>query len=197
MGANILANLIGHTGEQCVLDAAVICQAPIRKWECSEQLRTAMYGAYNTGMGKNLNAVMLRHEAMLKDVLKEKLGPDFDIRERVNNTAPNILAFDDEITAPLFGWKDRDDYYRTSACYHRIPSISIPTLFMNAKDDPIVGLKAIEFELFKSNPNAAIATTDHGGHLGYHTSIWSSEQWFMKPVLDFLDAFKDPPKARM
>ena len=139
MGANILANLIGHTGDECFLDAAVACQAPIRKWECSEQIAHAMYGAYNTGMGKNLNAVMMRHENMLKEHLKEKLGKDFDMRDRVTNVPPNILRFDDEITAPLFGWRDRDDYYRTSACYHRIPSIKIPTLFMNALDDPIVG----------------------------------------------------------
>ena len=34
MGANILANLIGHLGEDCFLDAACIVAAPIKKWEC-------------------------------------------------------------------------------------------------------------------------------------------------------------------
>lgn len=81
---------------------------------------------------------------------------------------PDILKFDDEITAPLFGWKDRDDYYRKAACIHRIPMITIPSLFLNAKDDPIIGEKAIDYAIFKTNENCILATTEHGGHLGYH-----------------------------
>ena len=33
MGANILANLLGHLGQNCILDAACVVQAPIKKWE--------------------------------------------------------------------------------------------------------------------------------------------------------------------
>ena len=96
-----------------------------------------------------------------------------DIKEWLEKK-PDILAFDNDITAPIFGWKDRNDYYEKAACYHRIPSIKIPTFFMNAKDDPIIGKKAIDYEIFKKNENTVLGTTKRGGHLGYFESIFKS-----------------------
>ncbi len=80
-----------------------------------------MFGLYNKFMGNNLNNVLLRHEPVLRDLFREKLG--IDIIQRAKNETPSILDFDDDITAPLFGWKDREDYYYKAACYHRIPGI--------------------------------------------------------------------------
>lgn len=62
---------------------------------------------------------------------------------------------------------------------------------MNAKDDPIIGSRAIDYDIFKNNPNAVLGTTNRGGHLGYRESAFSTELWYMKPVLDFLDAYRD------
>ena len=33
MGANILANMLGHLGDECFLDGACAVAAPIKKWE--------------------------------------------------------------------------------------------------------------------------------------------------------------------
>lgn len=189
MGANILANLMGHEGDGCCLDAACILAAPMKKWECQEGLRTGLYGAYNYFLGGNLNRVLLRHEPVLRDHFKERLG--MDIIDFVNGPSrPSILDFDNLITAPYFGYADREDYYRKAACYHRIPHIRKPVFFMNALDDPIVGEKAIEYDLIMANPHTVLGTSRHGGHLGYHTRTFSMEQWFMTPVLDFLDTFR-------
>jgi uncharacterized protein len=51
----------------------------------------------------------------------------------------------------MFGWKDVNDYYTKAACYHRIPGIKVPSLFMNARDDPIIGEKAIDYDIFNGN----------------------------------------------
>lgn len=146
MGGNILGNLLGFTGDRCFLNAAVVIHAPVKKWECPASIRGSAYGLYNGVMGNSLNTVMLRHEHMIGDMIKDTLG--FTIKEWVDQKK-GILDFDNEITAPINNWKDRDDYYRTSACYHRVPNIKIPTLFLNSKDDPIVGSKAVEYEIFK------------------------------------------------
>ena len=80
------------------------------------------------------------------------------ITRRVREPA-DILKFDNDITAPLFGWKNRADYYQKASCYHRIPMIKVPTLFLNAIDDPIIGNKAIDYDVFKGNKNCILATT--------------------------------------
>ena len=97
--------------------------------------------------------------------------------------------FDDKITAPFFGYKNRDDYYDKASCFHRIPDIKVPTLFMNALDDPIVTHKSIDYEVIKNNPFTVVGTTNHGGHVGYSNSFFSLDVWFMEPTLDFLCAY--------
>lgn len=101
-----------------------------------------------------------------------------NLREHIATNRPSILEFDDKITAPFFGYEGRDDYYHKASCIHRLPNIRIPTVFLNTLDDPIVSRDCIDFEVFKHNPNIVLSTTNHGGHTGYHESLFSSEQWF-------------------
>jgi predicted alpha/beta-fold hydrolase len=81
MGANILSNMMGFAEEDCFIDGACVVQAPIKKWECSETIRTSMFGVYNKALGSNLKKAFLKHEPMLKDVFREKVG--FDMLEYV------------------------------------------------------------------------------------------------------------------
>ena len=53
----------------------------------------------------------------------------------------DLLTIDDEVTSRFYGFKNRYDYYYNASCYHRIPHIRVPTLFLNALDDPILGHK--------------------------------------------------------
>ena len=104
--------------------------------------------------------------------------------------SPSLLALDDQVIAPFYGFKDRDDYYYQAACFHRIPDIRRPTFFMNALDDPIIGERTLDYEIFKKNENVILGTTKHGGHLGYHASVFDERGWWLEPVFDFLESYK-------
>ena len=65
MGANILANMLGYEGK--VVDAAVIVQAPMKKWCCGEAIKTSLFGIYDKAMGESLNKIMLRHEPVFRE----------------------------------------------------------------------------------------------------------------------------------
>lgn len=41
-------------------------------------------------------------------------------------------------------------------------------MFLNSLNDPLIGEAVIDYDIFKSNPNAFIATNKYGGHIGYH-----------------------------
>ena len=43
----------------------------------------------------------------------------------------------------------------------------IPSLFINALDDPIVSKETIDYKVINENPNCALGITNYGGHLGY------------------------------
>ena len=87
----------------------------------------------------------------------------------------SILTFDNDITCPMNGYRDRVDYYDRASSSHRISSIKIPTFFLNSLDDPVVHKSAIDYEGIRANPNCFLGTTNHGGHIGYRKTIWGNK----------------------
>ena len=75
------------------------------------------------------------------------------------------MAIDDRITAPSFGFGDAANYYRTQSAIGYLDAIRVPTLLIQAKDDPLVPFAV--FEKLPANPCIELAATGHGGHLGF------------------------------
>ena len=68
-------------------------------------------------------------------------------------------------------------------------NIRIPTFFLNALDDPIVG-NNLNYEAFKDNPNIALGTTKHGGHVGYYENFFSLKRcWYPELTFKFFNSF--------
>jgi predicted alpha/beta-fold hydrolase len=77
----------------------------------------------------------------------------------------SVMAIDDRVTAPSFGFGDAANYYRTQSAMSFLPAIRVPTLLIQAKDDPLV-----PYEIFRNlppNPSIELLATEHGGHLGF------------------------------
>jgi len=64
----------------------------------------------------------------------------------------------------MFGFKDREDYWRQSTTSDRLKNIKVPCFYLHALDDIIMAPDSIPFEEFKKNPNLILGTTDKGGH---------------------------------
>jgi predicted alpha/beta-fold hydrolase len=46
-------------------------------------------------------------------------------------------------------------------------------MFLNSLNDPFMGDKVIDYDIFKNNPNTFIATNKYAGHMGYHEKIFT------------------------
>lgn len=78
LGANILANIIGLWGDNCILEAAVCVQPPMKMWELVPAIKHNCYGIYNKAMGANLVTDMFsKHKSIMQPVLK-RLNMDID-----------------------------------------------------------------------------------------------------------------------
>lgn len=53
-----------------------------------------------------------------------------------------------------------------------------------------MGEKCFDFEVFKKNEHVVLATTKHGGHLGYHESLFKLEMWIINPCIAFFNALR-------
>lgn len=156
-------------------------------WECGESVRSNMYGMYDFVIGQNLKKKVGQYRSILKDHYFDNHGVDL---EKALIKVRTVTDYDHLVTSKVFGYETIENYYNKASSVHRIPHITTPTFIMMAKDDPVIGGKSIDYETCQSNPNVLLGVTEHGGHLGYFESVFSTDQWFTKPVFEFLDSFK-------
>lgn len=88
---------------------------------------------------------------------------------RANGIGPirSLRQFDDQIVAPHCGFRDADDYYYRAASARVVDKIAVPTLIIQAVDDPFVRLVPETRAALLANPNVLLVETQHGGHCAY------------------------------
>ena len=52
--------------------------------------------------------------------------------------ADTLYTFDNLVTAPLHGFRDTDDYWLRASSAPHLPAITVPTLVLNARNDPFL-----------------------------------------------------------
>jgi len=127
----------------------------------------------------SLKSNWIYHQYYLKKVLEQGR------RWVGDKVIPTLKAFDDHVTAPLWGYEDADDYYRRCSSFQFIPSIKVPCKILLAADDPFIDPHALHDVQLPSN--AHIWVTSHGGHMGYIG--WGNNQqgpyWMDKQLMEW------------
>jgi predicted alpha/beta-fold hydrolase len=99
----------------------------------------------------------------------------------------NLTDFDNFFTSKINGFKDAEDYYLKASSKQFIPNISIPTLLINALDDPFLSDSCFPIREAKENSNFFLMTPFYGGHVGFISKgafYWSEIQ-----ILNFLNNY--------
>jgi len=125
----------------------------------NRHITTGFNRIYDFNLGKSLRNIFNRHRALFdghESVLSEMAAECKTIRE-----------FDEAVTHRVFGWDSVDEYYDKSGSCHAVPRLAVPTLCVQAMDDPIAPAEAIPFSGIEGNPNCILVTTGTGGHLGW------------------------------
>jgi predicted alpha/beta-fold hydrolase len=89
------------------------------------------------------------------------------------------------VTAPLHGYRDTDDYWDRASAKHVLHDITVPTLVLNARNDPF--LPGIHLP-----PTAArevrLEYPEHGGHVGFAVGRLPGRiDWLPQRLLHFFD----------
>ena len=80
-----------------------------------------------------------------------------------------MFEFDNELTAPLHGFRDAEDYYTRSSSISWLSRISLPTLLLNAVDDPFLPAEVLDEVRHVARENSALTLEfpARGGHAGF------------------------------
>ncbi len=95
--------------------------------------------------------------------------------------------FDGRYVAPLHGFKDAEDYWAKCSSRQFIPNIRIPTLLINAKNDPFLAEPCYPFEEAQANPYFFFEAPESGGHVGFVSFDNNGEYWSESRAMEFLN----------
>ncbi len=94
--------------------------------------------------------------------------------------------FDDRFTAPLNGFASAADYYARTSSLPLLARISIPTLLVNAGDDPFLSPGCYPYAAADRNPRLFLKVPASGGHVGFVTFNRQNLYWSERTARDFL-----------
>jgi predicted alpha/beta-fold hydrolase len=156
LGGNVLLKMLAEKHDEARVDAAVAVSVPFELEECAKALDAPdpWMRLYQFRFLRTLKAKSLEKAAQFPGVLDPK---------RIE-AAKSIIAFDDCVTAPLYGLGTAKAYYAWASSGPRMHAIRAPTLVITSNDDPLAPARWLPK---LENPSITTLVTERGGHVGF------------------------------
>jgi predicted alpha/beta-fold hydrolase len=175
LGGNVLLKWLGERGAEAarLLRRAAAVSAPL-------DLAAAGH-ALDRGVNQRLYTRVFL--ATLKAKVHAKIAQGHvALDERRLARVRTLREFDDLYTAPLHGFRDADDYWRRASSAPWLAKIRVPTLVLNAKNDPFLPRSALESAARGASSDVLLEFPGTGGHAGFP----GRGRWLARRVVDFL-----------
>lgn len=98
--------------------------------------------------------------------------------------------FDGRFTAPLHGFADAEDYWRRASSRPFLPHIRVPTLLVNARNDPFLADGCYPVAEARQSEFLHLETPASGGHVGFISFNARREYWSETRAAAFLELEK-------
>jgi predicted alpha/beta-fold hydrolase len=98
--------------------------------------------------------------------------------------------FDARYTAPIHGFPSVEDYYTRCSCKQFLSKIDIPTLLINAQNDPFLPDECYPVEEAGESRCLFLEMPASGGHVGFVDFNASGEYWHESRVASFITGEK-------
>lgn len=176
LGGNALLKHLGEAGTGSGLLRAAAVSAPLDLAAAGRQL--------DRGFGREVYTRVFLSTLKRKTLQKQRAG-QIAIDERRLARARTFFEFDDTVTAPLHGFEGAEDYWARSSSGPYLARIRVPTLVVNARNDPFMPAAALDTVAagLRDIPcGVTLDFPDTGGHAGFP----GRRHWLARRVLAFL-----------
>jgi uncharacterized protein len=180
LGGNALLKWLGEQGDAAldVVSGAAAISAPLDLMSAGDAL------------GRGFNLVYTRaflSTLKRKSLAKLHLHPGLYDAKRVR-ASRTLREFDNVVTAPLHGFRDTDDYWTRASSKPWLARIAVPTLVLNARNDPFLPHAALPQQTQVSNA-VTLEFPAQGGHVGFVTAPFPGQlQWLPRRIIEFFTA---------
>jgi predicted alpha/beta-fold hydrolase len=179
LGGNVLAKWLGERGEAArdVVQRAAVVSAPLDLLVAADALETGLARMYAHHF-----LLTLKRTSLAK---LERFPGLYDAR--AVRRSWTLRQFDDVVTARLHGFRDANDYYVRASSKPLLGGIAVPTLILNARDDPFLPESALPTER-EVAPVVKLEFPARGGHVGFVSGSFPGHiEWLPQRLLHFLE----------
>jgi predicted alpha/beta-fold hydrolase len=155
LGGNALLRWLGESQHEAeIVDAACAISAPMDLMGGGAALSRGINRLYTRMFLQSLKPKCLHKLEQFPKLFDR----DAMLRSR------NLYEFDNIVTAPLHGFRDTDDYWHRASSKHVLPDITVPTLVLNAQNDPFLPARHLPRD---ASPHVTLEYPAQGGHVGF------------------------------
>lgn len=175
LGGNLTLKYLGEDRNRPALHKAVTFSVPLDLHTSCLKISEPSNWIYSQRFLRSLRKKVIGKSKIMH-------GIDITLLKKVKT----LQQFDDVFTGPIHGFKDAIDYYTQCSSLRVVGNITLPTLIVNAKNDPFLSPKCFPNDLLKNHPFVSFETPDHGGHVGFTQFNKNGLYWSEERTLEFL-----------
>ncbi len=179
LGGNALLKWLGDSGKQAGawVKAAAAVSAPVDM--------NAAGHALDSGFNR---LVYTRHflTTLKKKALDKAVQFPGTLDAEAIATATTFQEFDTHVTARLHGFKDAEDYWTRVSSKPGLKNITVPTLLINARNDPFLPASSLP-GLYDVSPQVTLEQPEEGGHAAFPGGSFPGNiDWLPQRILEFM-----------
>ena len=176
LGGSVVLNYLHHYADEGSIDAFAAVSVPYDLYRGSVNLQKGFNRLYD-----------YQFLITLRNKLEEKRAHFNDLPAFRGST---LFDFDDQVTAPVHGFRDAEDYYGQCSSANFLDQISVPGLLIHSRQDPLCPFEYIPLDRIDQNPFLTTCFTNEGGHVGF----WSLPPgWMERTISRYFNELLDRP----
>ena len=177
LGGSVLLNWLGRQGATAAqtLTSAAAVSAPLD------------LTASGFDIDRGLNRIYAWHFLWTLKPKSREMARRFPAKLDENRVRRifSMYEFDDLVTAPLHGFEGTLDYWKRGSSKPWLGNIALPTLVLNAKNDPFIPGVSLPGRSEVSR-SVVLEQPEHGGHAGFLTGPFPGRiTWLPQRLLQF------------
>lgn len=172
LGGNVLLKWLGERGgaAAATVRRAAAVSAPLDLAAAAQAL--------DRGVNRLLYTRMFLDTLKPKSLAKLERFPGLYDPARLRR-AKTFREFDDLVTAPVHGFRDAEHYWNASSSGPYLEHVGVPTLLINARNDPFLPERALLAATRRVAPCVELEFPRSGGHVGFRP------RWLVRRLIEF------------
>jgi predicted alpha/beta-fold hydrolase len=175
LGGNLTLKYLGERNARSEIKGAVAFSTPLDLYTSCVKISKPANLIYSHRFLKSLKSKIIQKSKVMS-------GLDLNGIEKIKT----LMSFDDRYTAPLHGFNSAIDYYNKCSSIHFIENINIPTLIVNAQNDPFLSELCYPLTKLRNHPCVKLENPRFGGHVGFAQFTKNGLYWSEERALSFL-----------